>query len=415
MISLRAKPVRKDVEPQIKGFDDFELTLGDVLRGERATQNKTLDDLKRELRIQPSYLLAIEEADPTEFDTPGFIAGYVRSYAKYLGLDPDWAFQKFCQESGFATAHGMSADALPRKRTEEVVVGSGPKDPFADTSLAFVPPAEPFYERVNFKAAGSILVLLMLMGGLGYGAMNVVQKVQQVQIVPIDRAVVVASDLDPLLAGDQQLAQVDDSDIVGAPTVGDLDRIYKTTPSELAPPKFEPRDGPIATLDPAERGLFANRPLSPGLPSIDRSASLAPTLNVETLGEGVVDPSILAAATSEDGVVMFAVREVWARAVAPDGTRVFQGIMQPGQEFAIPQTEVPVRLRSGNSGSLYFRVDGVIYGPAGRGTSTAKRVSLDRADIKEKYSAVETPEDPALIAFLENRKEDQSAFVENQD
>ncbi len=412
MISLRAKPVQKNDEPQIKGFDDFELTLGDVLRGERATQNKTLDDLKRELRIQPSYLLAIEEADPTGFDTPGFIAGYVRSYAKYLGLDPDWAFRKFCEESGFATAHGMSEDARPRKRVEDAAVAVGPTDPFAETALPFVPPSEPFYERVNFKAAGSILVLLMLIGGLGYGAMNVVQKVQQVQIVPIDRAVIVASDLDPL-AAETQLAQVDDSDIVGAPTVGDLDRIYKTSPSALAAPKFEPRDGPIATLDPAERGLFADRPLSPGLPSIDRTASLAPTLNID--GTQVDVTAAVAPAAVQEGVVMFAVREVWARAVAPDGTRVFQGIMQPGQEFVIPQTEVPVRLRAGNSGSLYFRVDGVIYGPAGRGTGVAKRVSMDRADLKEVYAVVETPEDPALIAYLENRQENQSTFVANQD
>eukprot|EP00581_Thalassiosira_minuscula_P034485 CAMPEP_0184465012 /NCGR_PEP_ID=MMETSP0740-20130409/59883_1 /TAXON_ID=385413 /ORGANISM="Thalassiosira miniscula, Strain CCMP1093" /LENGTH=81 /DNA_ID=CAMNT_0026839695 /DNA_START=272 /DNA_END=514 /DNA_ORIENTATION=+ len=62
-----------------KGFDDFELKLGDVMRGERATMGKSLLDVQRELRIKASYIAAIENSDPSAFDTPGFIAGYVRS------------------------------------------------------------------------------------------------------------------------------------------------------------------------------------------------------------------------------------------------------------------------------------------------------------------------------------------------
>ena len=74
---------------QPKGFDDYELRLGDMMRGERATMGKSLLDVQRELRIKASYIAAIENADPTVFDPPGFIAGYVRSYARYRSLDPD--------------------------------------------------------------------------------------------------------------------------------------------------------------------------------------------------------------------------------------------------------------------------------------------------------------------------------------
>ena len=71
------KVVEEHVEPQ--GFDAFELRLGDIMRGERATLGKSLLDVQRELRIKASYIAAIENADPDAFDTPGFIAGYVRS------------------------------------------------------------------------------------------------------------------------------------------------------------------------------------------------------------------------------------------------------------------------------------------------------------------------------------------------
>ncbi len=98
--SFRRSKVVEDVGA--KGFDDFELRLGDVMRGERATLGKSLLDVQRELKIKAAYIAAIENADPTAFDTPGFIAGYVRSYARYLNMDPDWAFDTFCTESGFS-------------------------------------------------------------------------------------------------------------------------------------------------------------------------------------------------------------------------------------------------------------------------------------------------------------------------
>jgi len=66
-------------EPETKGFDAFELRLGDLMRGERATLGKSLLDVQRELKIKAAYIAAIENADPSSFETPGFIAGYVRS------------------------------------------------------------------------------------------------------------------------------------------------------------------------------------------------------------------------------------------------------------------------------------------------------------------------------------------------
>ena len=93
------------------GFDDFDVRLGDLMRGERATLGKSLLDVQRDLKIKASYIAAIENADISAFDSPGFIAGFVRSYARYLGMDPDHAFERFCREANFEVAHGMSAAA----------------------------------------------------------------------------------------------------------------------------------------------------------------------------------------------------------------------------------------------------------------------------------------------------------------
>ena len=78
----------QEVEP--KSFDDFELKLGDVMRGERATMGKSLLDVQRELQDQGGLSRRDRRRRSFDaFDTPGFVAGYVRSYARYLGLDPD--------------------------------------------------------------------------------------------------------------------------------------------------------------------------------------------------------------------------------------------------------------------------------------------------------------------------------------
>ena len=88
------------------GFGPYEFSLGDELRGERATLGKTLLDIQRDLRIKAAYIAAIEDAKPEVFPNPSFIAGYVRSYARYLGMDPDEVFQRFCRESGFTGKAG---------------------------------------------------------------------------------------------------------------------------------------------------------------------------------------------------------------------------------------------------------------------------------------------------------------------
>ena len=121
MIRRRGQRDTEQVEERPKGFDDYDLRLGDMMRGERATLGKSLLDVQRELRIRASYISAIENSDPSAFETPGFIAGYVRSYARYLNMDPDTAFQGFCAESGFSIAHGMSAEASSIRRSAAMV------------------------------------------------------------------------------------------------------------------------------------------------------------------------------------------------------------------------------------------------------------------------------------------------------
>ncbi|MEM1302991.1 MAG: helix-turn-helix domain-containing protein, partial [Pseudomonadota bacterium] len=305
----QSEPEEEVVEP--KGFDDFDLKLGDVMRGERATMGKSLLDVQRELKIKASYIAAIENADPSAFDTPGFIAGFVRSYARYLQLDTEWAFNTFCEESGFEPVHGMSAEALPARKARDAKA-AGPVDPLTTPAVPFTPEQSRFLETVEPRAIGSSLVLLAMMVGLGYGAWAVVQEVQRVDVAPIEQSPAAIVQLDPLAApeavSDTVVAQTT------APSSDALDRLYR--PPALDVPVLVARDAPIATLNPNAQGVFAA--------AVDQLPSIAGDEAVQ-----VVDGP-----TPE--VVLFAVAPTWVRVQTADQSVLFEKILNEGEEYAIP-------------------------------------------------------------------------------
>ncbi|MEE4188449.1 MAG: helix-turn-helix transcriptional regulator, partial [Roseobacter sp.] len=273
MIGRRhSKSVEEKVER--KAFDDFELRLGDIMRGERATMGKSLLDVQRELRIKASYIAAIENSDPDAFDTPGFIAGYVRSYARYLGMNPDEAFDTFCEESGFSVAHGMSAEASVIKKSKRGMkaVRGGEADIFNRPSTPFVPQSESFLSRIEPGAVGSSLVLLALIAGIGFGGYTVLQEVQRVQVAPAEQTPVVLSDLDPLdgvlTAGPETGAESGLPEGTEETRDAALQRLYR--PDALEMPVLVARDAPISTLDPRTFGNFAQQ-VSPEAESLSDS------------------------------------------------------------------------------------------------------------------------------------------------
>lgn len=390
--SSQRDPSEEKVEP--KGFDDFDLRLGDIMRGERATLGKSLLDVQRELKIKATYIAAIENSDPTAFDTPGFIAGYVRSYARYLGMDPEVAFQTFCAESNFTTAHGMSSEASSRKRTvEEKTARIGrDRDALAEPTTPFTPARESVLHQVEPRAIASTLVLLALVAGIGYGGYAVLQEVQRVQFAPVEQTPTVFADVDPLRPVTPNDTVDPSMDVAVAPSAEALERLYR--PPALDVPVLVPRDGPIAALDPRVTGAFA-------APEGETRviASAAPP-GVSAAGAGVTDTPVKVVEDAAPELVLLAVRPAWVRVRAADGSIVFEKILDAGEEYVLPQTEEPPVLRAGNSGSLFFKVSGEIFGPAGPGTSVAKDVVLAPDAVREVYQVADLTKDAELARIV---------------
>ena len=383
---FRAPVVVEDDTP--KGFDDFDLRLGDVMRGERATLGKSLLDIQRDLKIKASYIAAIENADPSAFETPGFIAGYVRSYARYLELDPDWAYRAFCAEGSFASVSAFGSPATARRG--ETRGDPDRRDPFASASVNFIPPAQALVSRIEPGALGSIAVLIALIGTIGYGGLAVLKEVQQVEFVPVEQTPVIAAELDPLAGAVAAVAPTEEIAGVIPKDPDGLDRLYR--PQALDVPVMVARDGPIAALDPAsvgalaptgqQRALLASAltpPLAPAADAIDSAVTEA----LQAAGAETPTPRVVGDAAPE--VVMLAVRPSWVRVQSADGTVIYERIMEAGDTYALPQTEDPAVLRTGNSGAIYFAVGGETYGPVGGDGEVTKNINLASARIVDAY------------------------------
>lgn len=400
------KGFRRHSEPQVEepvGFDAFELKLGDMMRGERATMGKSLLDVQRELKIKAAYIAAIEKCDPTAFDTPGFIAGYVRSYASYLKMDPEWAFDTFCEESGFATAHGMSSEASAAKPVRAADRLPPSKDIFAASATPFIPKGDAMFSRVEPGAIGSIAVLIAVIGGLGYGGWSVLQEVQRVQFAPVEQTPTVISDLDPLAGAANIAPAADEVAALELPSPEALDRLYR--PQALDVPVLVSRDGPIASLNPSSFGALVP---DPALAEAVEIAAAEGDRNVPNVGEGV-DPSVIEEVITATiqvreapapAVEMVAVRPAWVRVRSADGTVIYEATMQAGDTFTVPQTENPATLRVGESGAVYFAVNGVHYGPAGARGQVTSNLALSVDNLTESYQVADLEADSALAEVV---------------
>ena len=78
---------------------DGALNVGAALRSTRLRLGRSLQDVSDATRIKRAYLEALEEMRIEDLPSRPFTIGYVRAYARTLGLDADAAVERFKQDS----------------------------------------------------------------------------------------------------------------------------------------------------------------------------------------------------------------------------------------------------------------------------------------------------------------------------
>lgn len=102
---------------------------GEILRAEREKRGLSLTEVEAATKIRAKYLEALENDDYQEIPGEIYRIGFLRNYARYLGLDSDALVESYKSLSGdqVASATPPSLTEQLKEQSEEV----SEKDPFS--------------------------------------------------------------------------------------------------------------------------------------------------------------------------------------------------------------------------------------------------------------------------------------------
>ncbi len=93
-------------------------TLGEKLREARESKDITIAEISEQTRISPLYLDAIENDDYSPLPGGIFNKGFIKSFAKYVGIDEEEALQDY---SRLIASQGSLAEEEPQTYRPEVL------------------------------------------------------------------------------------------------------------------------------------------------------------------------------------------------------------------------------------------------------------------------------------------------------
>lgn len=85
--------------PHLRDMQEERCSVGESLRFARLRRGEDLSDAARTLRIRLEQLEALEDGRFEDLPGHTYVAGFLRSYARHLGLDPDAVLAQYRQES----------------------------------------------------------------------------------------------------------------------------------------------------------------------------------------------------------------------------------------------------------------------------------------------------------------------------
>ena len=427
---------------KVNGFDSYTLLLGEELRGERATFGKSLLQVQKDLKIKAAYISAIENCDLDAFPNKGFVAGYVRSYARYLNLNPEEIYERFCAESQFsAHASSKKTDTIEPKKNKSL------RNYNIQTQLDWKPSYVGFQEidkpilSKGYLFLGPFLVAFLILFGLGFGAWKVLIDIQKLKIVPADSLPIIMSEMN-----------LSSSEIITEKKI----KTYQLKNNEFASisdevsenisldsPQVLFRDGPIMNLKLEDIGVLGLNSTQLSKPSLNSKVSNRPEDDVlvenvdfgfapqfhapavvdlplsNTLGKfnskgngSSADNKTLLSQQEKDNIEVdrvktsmniFVTNPSWIRINDTGSTVVFEKILKAGEVLEIQDNWFNGTLRTGNAKDLFFLLNGVTYGPVSDSRKVIKNFKIDAQNIFKSLK-INDLKDGYLNSFLNNRK-----------
>jgi cytoskeleton protein RodZ len=135
------------------------LTLGEKLRQAREERGISISEVAEQTRISPHYLDSIENDDYRTLPGGIFNKGFVKSYAKYVGLDENEALQDY---SRLIVSQDSTADDEPKTYKPEVLTD----------------------DRASSSTLPTLIVAAIILGLMAWGLITLVNYIQNNQSQP---------------------------------------------------------------------------------------------------------------------------------------------------------------------------------------------------------------------------------------
>ena len=333
-----------ETEPPVESPRDNDDTSGvaALLRAERLRSRWELRDVAKALRIRLPYLEAIEAGRFNDLPGTVYAVGFIRAYARYLGLD--------------------QADVLRRFKEEAAGADRG-------TELVFPAPLPE-----GRLPSGAILLVSLIVAVAAYGGWYYLSSLEEAATtrapaVPV-RLSAAARDVPPATP-----AETSSNTAATAPRPATPAPVELPTPATSAiaspirpqaalPPAPPPRLAPAPAL-----ALATPPPAAPSFPDINAIPAAPESVggNAPRLyGEVNVDSRVLIRATAES----------WIQVNDAGGTIVFMRTMKQGDSYMVPPRP-GLFLYTGNAGGLDILVDGRQAPAIGRPGFVRRDVALD--------------------------------------
>lgn len=123
--------------------------IGHILREARENKGLSLEDAQAHTRINARYLTALENGQYSALPTPVHVRGFLRNYARFLGLDPQPLLSRYAAGQG-------QDEPLPVAEVREIT----PDNPLIERQ------DQPFFDPVNMEVNGKNAIGASGSGGI---------------------------------------------------------------------------------------------------------------------------------------------------------------------------------------------------------------------------------------------------------
>lgn len=346
--------------------------IGTTLREARQRKGVDLETAARDLKIRADYLAALEENDHAVLPGLPYVAGFVRSYAAYVGLDAEHLVRQ------------LKGDTEKRE---------------VKTEYAWLTPV-----REGRLSGTLVFILSLLMAAAAYAGWYYQSMDDRRPAAAADAAS--AREAAPIVAAaagaarEVPKATVRRRDDARKPAVGRAktpdvrsDAQSGARSASGAAPKKDVVPGRAGTVRPDRQAADAGRKPGGGTPDARKpAAGAAPPSKASRLdaGDDALDagvgeegkPAVKPVSVDDQTITLKALGAVWMRVRNPLTRRVLaERIMKKGDILKLPKQEGLV-LDVGRANQIEIIVGGKSAGVAGRSGRPRRNVSLDPGRLK---------------------------------